>query len=117
MDPPIQQYRGVLPVAHAERLGSGQAGTHNLARRRPPRPRMSLAPAECPPIGSGIERRPAIMPDACCGEKNASIVVWHHPDKSAGRSSPMPDLVVCVTQFGDRSAADGLNAGNHIAGV
>ena len=116
--PPIQQHRGVLSVGHAERLSPGQAGERNLARRRAPRSRVSLAPAEGAPVGSGIERGSAIMPDACRGEGSGSVVARHRPDTTASRGFlPMPDLVVRVAQIGNRIAADGLNARDHISGM
>ena len=31
MDASIQQYRGILPMGHTERLGAGQAGARDLA--------------------------------------------------------------------------------------
>src|SRR5438045_3727804 len=75
---------------------------------------MSLAPAENAPVGSGIERRPAIMSYAWCGEDSASVMCSRLPCRSF---SPMPDLVVRVAQFGDLVATYRLDARNHIAGI
>src|SRR5258708_4452911 len=59
----VEQPGGVLPIRHPQRLGTRQPGQHDLGGRHFPGARMGLLPAEPPPIGSGIERRPAIVAD------------------------------------------------------
>ena len=74
---PVEQHRSIFPIGHAERLGAGKPGEGNLARRRLPSPRVSLFPAELPPVGSGIERRPTVVADAGRNEKRAWGVGRH----------------------------------------
>ena len=60
----VEQHRGVFAIADAERLGAREAGQRDLARRRLPGAGVRLLPAEMPPAGAGIERRPAVVADA-----------------------------------------------------
>src|SRR5690348_14575678 len=79
---------------------------------------MSLAPTEGTPVGSGIERGPAVMADTCRGVGGDPVVARHRPNTTASRGFlPMPDLVVRVAQIGNRIAADWLDAWNHIVGM
>src|SRR6516165_8496962 len=81
MDAAIQQHRGVPPIGHAESQGAGQAGEHDFARRRAPRDRMSLPPAEPAPVDTRIEWRPAIVADPRSHQKYPRTVRCHleHP--------------------------------------
>src|SRR5438309_10814701 len=89
----VEEYRGIFPIAHAERLRARQTGQRDLARRRPPGARMSLLPAEPSPIGSLIERRPTIVADAGRNEESTCVVRHDHQARSRAvkRARNVPD--------------------------
>jgi len=61
MKPAVEQDGGVFAVAEALRLGAGEAGQRDLARRRLPHLGVRFAPAEKAPALLGIERRALIV--------------------------------------------------------
>src|SRR5438045_8898759 len=88
----VEEYRGIFPIAHAERLSARQTGQRDLAGRRLPGARMSLLPAGPSPIGSRIERRPTIVADAGRNEKGTCVVRHDHQARSRAvkRARNMP---------------------------
>jgi len=92
MDATVQQYSGILPIGHTARLGAGQAGERDLARRCPPRARMRPPPAKPAPVDTRIERRPAIMANRGSHLESATVILSHRyfaarePDKKRADS-------------------------------
>src|SRR6516162_3565801 len=104
MDAAIQQYGSVFPIGHTECAGAGGAAKHDLARRCPPRQRMSLPPAEPAPVGTRIERRPAIVADPRNTAK-CSRTVRCHPEPSVIFRVPCKTRAYCSAESGNNAAA------------
>src|SRR5436305_1084917 len=101
----VEERRGVLAVADAERFGARQAGQRDLARRRLPGAGVRLFPAEMPPPRTGVERRAAIMADAEAGKAQAAI--GRH-DRTGSSNLPVFDaqaMPAAASHTGGSSAA------------
>src|SRR5581483_9446611 len=69
----VEDDRGVVAIGHPKLLSAREARQRDFARRRFPRPRMRLFPAEMPPVRLMVEWRPAIMADAEERERGAAV--------------------------------------------
>src|SRR5690349_819583 len=90
-DAAVEDDRGVLAIAHPQRLGAGEAAQRDLARRRPPRGLVRPLPAVMGPAPRRelvLERRSVVMADRWRGHARLDASfrpwLWGH----AGRQTP-----------------------------